>query len=79
MQSILIKKYSNNKLYITRGNTEKAGYINIKDLIQIIKKGKDIKVLMNGTGEDITSKVLSEALKHVGLDTPTLMQLLRNS
>ena len=77
MQSVLIKKYPNGKLYIPRGNTEPLGYVTLPDLVAIIRKGKDIKVIDNVTGEDITSKTLKPALELVELSVETLVELLR--
>ena len=50
-----IKKYANRKLYDT---TDKK-YISRTDLSELIKQGKDIIVIDNETGEDITASIVS--------------------
>ena len=76
MAPVLIKRYQNDKLYITSGNTEPAGYISLKDLVIIVQKGKDVKVI-DPKGIDITDVVLKSALVHVKIDKTTLLELLR--
>lgn len=77
MQPVIVKKYSNNKLYIPRGNTESPGYIKIKDLVSILRKGKDVKVIDNDSGEDITLSVLKPALQEVEIELEVVVGLLR--
>ena len=54
----LIKKYANRKLY----DTIEKKYITMKALTQIIKSGKDVKVIENKTGEDITASIVSNLI-----------------
>ena len=77
MQAVLIKKYSNNKLYIPRGSTELVGYITMKDVVRIIKKGKDVKVVDKATGEDLTLATLKECVKFVELSERELFDIIR--
>lgn len=77
MTTVLMKKYSNNKLYIPRGNTEPAGYITVKDVIAILRKGKEVKVVDKTTGEDLTIAVLTHALTQIELDYEMLTGLIR--
>lgn len=79
MSAVLIKKYANNKLYIPRGNTEKTGYITLNNIIDIIKKGKDIKIVDKNTGDDITNSVLITALSNLDLKYDILKSLIKNS
>ena len=76
MAPVLIKRYQNDKLYITSGNTEPVGYITLKDLVIIVQKGKDVKVI-DPKGIDITDVVLKSALVHIKIDKTTLLELLR--
>lgn len=78
MQSVIIKKYNNKKLYIARGNTEPPGRVSTKDIVSIIQNGKDIKVVCKVTGEDLTVPTLIEALKHVEVEESKLLELIRN-
>jgi len=77
MQQIIIKKYPNGKLYIPRGNTEPVGYVTLPDLVAIIRKGKDLKVIDNTNGDDITIKTLKPALELIELSVERLVELLR--
>ena len=79
MQPVIVKKYSNNKLYIPRGNTENPGYIRVKDLVGILRKGKDVKVIDNDSGEDITLSVLKPALQEVEVPLEVVVGLLRGN
>jgi len=50
-----IKKYANRKLYDT---TDKK-YISREDLSELIKQGRDVIIIDNETGEDITASIVS--------------------
>jgi polyhydroxyalkanoate synthesis repressor PhaR len=56
--TVLIKRYANRKLY----NTEASRYITLKGISELIREGKDIQVIDNESGEDITPIVLSQIL-----------------
>lgn len=78
MQStILIKKYLNKKLYIAKGNTEPTGYTNLQGIIDIIRKGKSVKVIDVVTGEDITAIILTSTLEYINLSVDKLEELIR--
>ena len=79
MQPILIKKYTNRKMYVTKGNTEPAGYVGLQGILDIVRKGKDVKIVDSETGIDITTNVLKLCLEYVPLDTAKLLELLRGS
>jgi polyhydroxyalkanoate synthesis repressor PhaR len=53
-----IKKYANRKLYDT---TDKK-YISRKRLSELIKQGKDIIIIDNETGEDLTASIVSSLI-----------------
>ncbi len=55
---ILIKKYSNRRLY----DTEKKCYITLEELAQLIRDGQEIKVLDNDTQKDITQETLGQII-----------------
>lgn len=76
MHTVLIKKYPNNKLYIGKGNTEPVGYVNLPQIVEIIRKGKDVKVI-DKAGVDITAATLKPALELVELSVERLVELLR--
>jgi polyhydroxyalkanoate synthesis repressor PhaR len=56
--AVLIKRYANRKLY----NTESSRYITLKGISELVHEGRDIRVVDNETGNDITSVVLSQIL-----------------
>ena len=57
-ETILFKKYPNRRIY----NTEKSEYISLAQLGDIIKEGKDVKVVEVKTGEDVTAFTLTQII-----------------
>ena len=55
---VLIKRYANRKLY----NTESSRYITLKGIAELIEQGREVRVVDNESGEDITSIALSQIL-----------------
>ena len=77
----LIKKYANRKMYDT---TDKR-YISRDQLTELIKKGEEVTIIDNRTGEDLTTPIVSQL---IGMDSKDdesdgaisskfMMQLLR--
>jgi polyhydroxyalkanoate synthesis repressor PhaR len=58
MSVVLVKRYANRKLY----NTESSRYITLKGIAELIEQGREVRVVDNETGEDITSIALSQIL-----------------
>ena len=56
--AILIKRYANRKLY----NTESSRYITLKGISELVRDGRDIRVIDNESGDDITPIILSQIL-----------------
>ena len=56
--TVLIKRYANRKLY----NTQTSRYITLKGIAELIEAGREVRVIDNETGEDITSVTLSQIL-----------------
>ncbi len=56
--SILIKRYSNRKLY----DTNSSRYITLKGIAALLDAGEEVHVIDNETGEDITEVALSQIL-----------------
>lgn len=56
--TVLIKKYSNRRLY----DTEKSEYITISQVADKIRSSRVVKVVDAGTGEDVTSYILTQIL-----------------
>jgi polyhydroxyalkanoate synthesis repressor PhaR len=57
-ERIIIKKYSNRRLYDTR----QSRYINLEDIPQLLKDGHDVEVRDASTGDDITTTVLLQLI-----------------
>ena len=56
--AVLIKRYANRKLY----NTESSRYITLKGISELVREGRDIRVIDNESGDDITPIILSQIL-----------------
>ncbi len=56
--AVLIKRYANRKLY----NTESSRYITLKGISELVREGKDVRVIDNESGDEITPIVLSQIL-----------------
>jgi len=53
-QPRIIRKYANRRLY----DTEASRHINKDDVRKLIASGKDVRILEDGSGDDITRSVL---------------------
>jgi polyhydroxyalkanoate synthesis repressor PhaR len=57
-KSILIKKYENRRLY----DSTNSRYINLEEIAQLVKEGREVKVVDAASGEDITRVVLTQII-----------------
>jgi polyhydroxyalkanoate synthesis repressor PhaR len=55
----LIKHYPNRKLY----DTESKKYISLKEVAQLIRKGQTVTIVENTSGEDITTRILTQLIQ----------------
>ena len=55
---LVIKKYGNRRLY----DTESSRYITLEDLAQIVKAGRDVRVIDAKTNKDLTKSVLLQII-----------------
>ena len=70
-----IKKYTNRKLY----NTETSRYVNLQEILDMIKSGEQVQVLTHKTSTDVTQEVLKEAVfRHVPITSEQLLGMVRN-
>lgn len=60
----LIKRYANRRLY----DAETSTTITLEDVAECIRAGKEVRVVDNLTGEDITAKVLGQTFLKVSLE-----------
>ena len=54
----LVKRYDNRKLY----DTEAKAYVSLQELAGLIRKGYQIQVIENSSGEDITTQTLAKII-----------------
>jgi polyhydroxyalkanoate synthesis repressor PhaR len=76
----IIKRYSNRKLYDTRGSS----YVTLLQIAEMIRNGEDVQVIDNATKEDKTdvtlALIISEELRNKprAIPIPTLKALIRH-
>jgi polyhydroxyalkanoate synthesis repressor PhaR len=58
MATILIKKYSNRKLY----DQSRSRYVTLEEIAALIREGNEVKVVDATTGEDLTSVTLAQVI-----------------
>jgi len=79
--TIMIKKYPNRRLY----DTSASRYINLEDIGEMVRKGKDLQVVDAQTGADVTRVTLTQIIvddakqKPTGLPLELLRQLIVSS
>jgi polyhydroxyalkanoate synthesis repressor PhaR len=56
----LIKKYGNRRLY----DTSRSKYVTLDDLVEIVARGEEMKVVDAQTGEDLTKRVMTQIILH---------------
>lgn len=77
--SILLKKYSNRRLY----DTEKSAYVTLSDVAQMIRDGRWVSVVDADSGEDVTAFTLTQIImeeakkKNALLPVPLLHLVIR--
>ncbi len=80
-QPVTIRKYPNRRMY----DTASRRYVNLDDLAEMIRQGRDIRVVDARTGEDLTRVILTQIIVEDAKDQPTglplelLRQLIRAS
>lgn len=68
---IVIKKYGNRRLYDTAGSR----YVNLDDLAQHVRAGRDVRVVDAKTGQDLTRVTLTQIITEDAKDKPTGLPL----
>jgi polyhydroxyalkanoate synthesis repressor PhaR len=67
---IRIKRYANRKLY----NTETSRYITLRGISDLLRQGREVEVVDNETGHDISSLVFSRMLVDEERSMPPLLE-----
>jgi polyhydroxyalkanoate synthesis repressor PhaR len=76
--SVLVKKYSNRRLY----DTKQSRYITLEELAELVRAGADARVVDAKTGDDLTQATLTQIIIESRggarmLPVPFLLQLIR--
>ena len=69
----IIKRYPNRKLY----DTHERAFTSLRGLERMVRKGIDVQVLDNATGEDITDDTLAQVLRGRRTDADLLSAVIR--
>lgn len=56
--TIIVKKYSNRRLY----DTDRSTYVKLSDVAQMIRDGKDVRVVDAKSGEDLTKLTMLQII-----------------
>ncbi len=79
-EKILLKKYSNRRLYDTR----KSRYVTLEDLTGMIKSGNPVEIIDAATKEDVTAFILTQVIleearkKNILLPVPVLHLIIQH-
>ena len=79
-EPILIKRYANRKLY----DQGRSRYVTLEELEELIRKGREIRVVDAVSGEDLTSQTLAQIIldtargRRTGLPVAFLHQLIQH-
>src|SRR5947199_7207602 len=68
---IVIQKYGNRRLYDTAGSR----YVNLDDLAQHVRAGREVRVVDAKTGQDLTRVTLTQIITEDAKDKPTGLPL----
>ncbi len=69
--TIVIKKYPNRRLY----DTSSSRYINLEDIGELVRKGKDVQVVDAQSGDDLTRVTLTQIIVDDAKQQPTGLPL----
>jgi polyhydroxyalkanoate synthesis repressor PhaR len=69
--TVIIKKYGNRRLYDTAGSR----YVNLDDIAELIRKGREVQVVDAKTGRDLTRVTLTQIITEDAKDKPTGLPL----
>jgi polyhydroxyalkanoate synthesis repressor PhaR len=81
MPEVLIRKYSDRRLY----DTGASRYVKLDDIARMVREGADVRVVDGRTGKDITSAIFTQIIvenareREIALPLQLLTQLVRAS
>lgn len=71
-----LKKYGNRKIY----DSELSKYVNLSDILDMVKQGQQVQVLVHKTSTDVTREVLKEAVfRHVPMSSEQLLEMVKDA
>ncbi|MBW1646143.1 MAG: hypothetical protein JRJ56_07445 [Deltaproteobacteria bacterium] len=56
MKKVLLKKYTNRRLY----NTDNSEYVTLQEVAELIRQGSDVEVIDAKSKEDVTALILTQ-------------------
>jgi len=65
----LIKRYESRKLY----DTEESRYVSLEDIASWVRTGQEVRVVDNGTSEDVTAQTLTQIILDEGKKGTSLL------
>ena len=77
---IILKKYSNRRLY----DTEKSMYVALAQVAELVRSGRQVKIVDAKTGEDVTAFILTQIIleeakkRNILLPVPLLTLIIRH-
>ncbi len=71
MATLVIRKYSNRRLY----DTSSSRYVNLEDIAAAIRNGAEVQVLDAKTGQDLTRVVLTQIIVEDAREQPAGLPL----
>src|SRR5271166_500228 len=69
--TVVIKKYGNRRLY----DSSSSKYINLDDIAEFVRAGKDVQVVDAKSGQDLTRVTLTQIITEDAKDKPTGLPL----
>jgi polyhydroxyalkanoate synthesis repressor PhaR len=69
--TVVIKKYGNRRLY----DTTNSRYVNLDEIADLVRQGKEVQVIDARTGRDLTRVTLTQIITEDARDKPTGLPL----
>jgi polyhydroxyalkanoate synthesis repressor PhaR len=69
--TVVIKKYGNRRLY----DTTNSRYVNLEEIADLVRQGKEVQVVDAKTGRDLTRVTLTQIITEDAKDKPTGLPL----
>jgi polyhydroxyalkanoate synthesis repressor PhaR len=70
-ETVVIKKYENRRLY----DSSNSKYVNLDDIAEFVRAGKEVQVVDAKTGQDLTRVTLTQIITEDAKDKPTGLPL----